>query len=496
MLLSKTRLNTISNIEPSRRGRSLGRPRNYKHPAYITLSDFMRIQNEINPINAEYENRKAYEKKLKKLSIAKSKNWKDSLEMKKKNEFEMAKKRFLEDERRRRFLDEEEKKYQNMQNDIIIQKARKQLFEEQDAVKSFNSKLLFVDTLKERDYQKEIFNRKKQLNDMINQRFYENQKKKLDEYDKKLELKKLLEEEKRKEQMKIMKEQLQESKIKIIQDYQERLVEGRLMKLNMEKAIEEDKKMAELKEKKKKEIQKEYFEANERLRQEREAQKEKELAEEKKIELFAIKKQQRDDLRKKVEDQKINDKLDMHQKMIDLQLNNLIKIQKEKEEAFNRAMEANSKAKEEQGEEQEKLNLEKKNKILKEIKEHMLNSIKEKEDKRLKEKQEDLNYIEEFKKKLAFLETEDKNEMMDRRRREKDLADYRRLQTEEKRRIAMKDFEQINEDNYKQLKRLEMEDDDFIKYAEEWIREYKKKGKNITPLLLELKRYKKNYSLY
>ena len=67
----------------------------------------------------------------------------------------------------------------------------------------------------------------------------------MDEYDKKLELKKLLEEEKRKEQMKIMKEQLQESKIKIIQDYQERLVEGRLMKLNMEKAIEEDKRMAE-----------------------------------------------------------------------------------------------------------------------------------------------------------------------------------------------------------------------------------------------------------
>ena len=86
--------------------------------------------------------------------------------------------------------------------------------------------------------------------------------------------------------------------------------------------------------------------------------------------------------------------------------------------------------------------------------------------------------------------------MLEKRRREKDLAEYRRLQTEEKRRIALKDFEQINEDNYKQLKRLEMEDDDFIKYAEYWIQEYKRQGKNITPLLLELKRYKKNYSMY
>ena len=459
-MLSKTRLNTISNTSSHRKGRSIG-PQNYKRSTYITLTDFMRIQNEINPINAEYENRKAYEVKLKKLSIAKAKNWKDSLEMKKKNEFEMAKKRFLDDERRRRLLDEEEKKYQNIQNDLIIQKARKQLFEEQDPVKSFNSKLLFCDTLKERDYQKEITQRKKQINEIINQRLLQNEKKKIDEYDKKLEMKKILDDEKRKEHMKIVREQLQDSKIKIIQDYQERLVEGKLMKLNMEKALEEEKKLAELKEQRKKQLQKEYFEANERLKQEHKAREEKEKEEEKKIELFALKKQQRDDLRKKVEDKKIKDKLDMHQKLIDVQLNNLMKIQKEKEDAFNRSIEANTKQKEEK-----------------------------------KEKQDDLNYIEEFKKKLAFLEGEERNDMLEKRRREKDLAEYRRLQTEEKRRIALKDFEQINEDNYKQLKRLEMEDDDFIKYAEYWIQEYKRQGKNITPLLLELKRYKKNYSMY
>ena len=494
-MLSKTRLNTISNTSSHRKGRSIG-PQNYKRSTYITLTDFMRIQNEINPINAEYENRKAYEVKLKKLSIAKAKNWKDSLEMKKKNEFEMAKKRFLDDERRRRLLDEEEKKYQNIQNDLIIQKARKQLFEEQDPVKSFNSKLLFCDTLKERDYQKEITQRKKQINEIINQRLLQNEKKKIDEYDKKLEMKKILDDEKRKEHMKIVREQLQDSKIKIIQDYQERLVEGKLMKLNMEKALEEEKKLAELKEQRKKQLQKEYFEANERLKQEHKAREEKEKEEEKKIELFALKKQQRDDLRKKVEDKKIKDKLDMHQKLIDVQLNNLMKIQKEKEDAFNRSIEANTRQKEEKTDELDKLNLENKNKFLKEIKEYMLNSKKEKEEKKLKEKQDDLNYIEEFKKKLAFLEGEERNDMLEKRRREKDLAEYRRLQTEEKRRIALKDFEQINEDNYKQLKRLEMEDDDFIKYAEYWIQEYKRQGKNITPLLLELKRYKKNYSMY
>ena len=493
---SKTRLNTYGGTLTTRRGKSMKNSKYmYNRPTYITLSDFMRIQNEINPINAEYENRKAYEEKLKKLSLAKSKNWADSLEMKKKNEFELAKKRFLEDEARRRRIDEEEKKYLDTQNDIIVQRAKQLLFEEQDPVKSFNSKLLYCDTLKERDYQKEITNRKKQINDIIEKQFFENEKKKIDDFDKKMEMKRKKEEEKRKENMKIMKEQLQESKIKLIQDYQERMVEGQLMKLNMQKALDEEKRINELKEKKKKEMQKEYFNANERLRQAKEVQKQKEIEEEKKIEEFAIKKQQRDDLRKKVEDQKIKQKLDNHQKLIDIQFNELMRLQKEKNDALNKSIEDNCKEKDKKGEEEEKKNKEKRDKILRDIKQQMENSKREKEEKRLREKQEDLNYIDDFKKKLALLEESERNEMIDKKRRERDLADYRRLQTEEKRRLAIRDFEQMNEDTYKQLKRLELEDDDFIKYAEYWISEYKKQGKNITPLLLELKRYKKNYSL-
>ncbi len=493
---SKTRLNTYGGTLTTRRGKSMKNSKYmYNRPTYITLSDFMRIQNEINPINAEYENRKAYEEKLKKLSLAKSKNWADSLEMKKKNEFELAKKRFLEDEARRRRIDEEEKKYLDTQNDIIVQRAKQLLFEEQDPVKSFNSKLLYCDTLKERDYQKEITNRKKQINDIIEKQFFENEKKKIDDFDKKMEMKRKKEEEKRKENMKIMKEQLQESKIKLIQDYQERMVEGQLMKLNMQKALDEEKRINELKEKKKKEMQKEYFNANERLRQAKEVQKQKEIEEEKKIEEFAIKKQQRDDLRKKVEDQKIKQKLDNHQKLIDIQFNELMRLQKEKNDALNKSIEDNCKEKDKKEEEEEKKNKEKRDKILRDIKQQMENSKREKEEKRLREKQEDLNYIDDFKKKLALLEESERNEMIDKKRRERDLADYRRLQTEEKRRLAIRDFEQMNEDTYKQLKRLELEDDDFIKYAEYWISEYKKQGKNITPLLLELKRYKKNYSL-
>ena len=42
--------------------------------------------------------------------------------------------------------------------------------------------------------------------------------------------------------MKIIHDQLQESKIKIIQDYQEKLVEGELMKLKMKSKFKRKKK--------------------------------------------------------------------------------------------------------------------------------------------------------------------------------------------------------------------------------------------------------------
>ena len=94
-----------------------------------------------------------------------------------------------------------------------------------------------------------------------------------------------------------------------------------------------------------------------------------------------------------------------------------------------------------------------------------------------------------------MLEDAERDEWLEKRKRNKDLAEYQKLQYEEKKRKAMDVFRQFNEDSYKNLRRLEIEDDDFIKYAEYWINEYKQQGKNITPLLLELKRYKKNYSL-
>ena len=137
----------------------------FENTNHIALSDFIRIQNIISPVNTEKEERQAYEERLRLLSKNKSTKWNDSLEKKKKMEYEKAKCRFLEEEERRRKIDEQELKYFEARENMVIQKAKEQFFNEQDAVKSFNSKLLLCDMLKERDFQKEIKERKKERSD-------------------------------------------------------------------------------------------------------------------------------------------------------------------------------------------------------------------------------------------------------------------------------------------------------------------------------------------
>ena len=462
-----------------------------KPPTYITLSDFMRIQNEINPVNSEYENRKSLNLKLKMLSQTKSKNWPDSIEMRKKNQFELAKKRFLEEEERRRLIDIEEKKYYDAQNNIIIQKAKKLLFDEQDPVKTFNMKLMYCDMLKERDYQNEIKTRKKEINDIIEKQFFEMDKKKMEDYDKKEAEKAKKEEEKKKIRMKIINDQLQQSKIKIIQDYQEKLVEGELMKLNMKKALEQEKKEKEEIEKRKQEQRKQYIEANKRLLEYKEKERKKEIEEDKKIQEFAFKKQQLADLRKKNEEEKQKEKQKQRDKLEKAQLAYYNSLKKNE----NEILEKNLKEAEDRNAMEAKKEKEKRDKMMNDIKEQIKLDKERKEAERLKQKEEDLQYIDDYKRKLKMLEQEEKDEYMQKRQKNKDLAEYQKLQYEEKKRLAMDNFKQFNEDSYKNLRRLEIEDDDFIKYAEYWIQEYKQQGKNITPLLLELKRYKKNYSL-
>jgi uncharacterized protein YchJ len=108
-----------------------------------------------------------------------------------------------------------------------------------------------------------------------------------------------------------------------------------------------------------------------------------------------------------------------------------------------------------------------------------------------KEKEEEKYFIKNWKERIKIMEEDDKEEKEEIRTRAKNLKDYHNSQIENRKKKAEEEFKTDFENAIKTKLMLQNEQDEFLKYAEEWVNEYYQDGKNITPLLLNLKEYKK-----
>jgi hypothetical protein len=156
----------------------------------ISLSDLKRISNIIVPPVKEEDERKFTDSVLKSTSQQRMRKLARLYrKWQRKNQQEARKKIFFEKEMEKRKIDEEERRYQEMQKKLVIERANKLLFEAQDPVKSFHSKLLYADVLKEREYQKEILDRKKEIENIREQKWREMEDERIREHDLKEQLK-------------------------------------------------------------------------------------------------------------------------------------------------------------------------------------------------------------------------------------------------------------------------------------------------------------------
>lgn len=108
------------------------------------------------------------------------------------------------------------------------------------------------------------------------------------------------------------------------------------------------------------------------------------------------------------------------------------------------------------------------------------------------EKIEDKEFLAAWKEKMKVMQEDERQEMLDIRNRAKNLQNFHKYQMDIKKKQVEEDFKTDMENAFKTKLMLQNEQDEFLKYAEEWCREYATDGKNITPLLLDLKKYKKN----
>lgn len=108
-------------------------------------------------------------------------------------------------------------------------------------VKSLKSKLLHSDVLHEREAQKGLKGRKEAINKEIDANWRDLEKQKLEEYDAKMREKLEKEYEKRQTNAKAISDQLEEFKMNYIQTIKEEMLEGELIKRQVEEDIEREK---------------------------------------------------------------------------------------------------------------------------------------------------------------------------------------------------------------------------------------------------------------
>ena len=119
---------------------------------------------------------------------------------------------------RKRQIDEIEKEFAENEKKTVNDRAKKLLFQNQDDIKEFRSKMLLSDCMNERKYQKEIKDLQKATNDFIEEKYYAQDLENLAKYDKKEKEKNDLLKKKKDEQKKIEGEsELSDSYIEKIQ---------------------------------------------------------------------------------------------------------------------------------------------------------------------------------------------------------------------------------------------------------------------------------------
>ena len=457
----------------------------------ISLTSLREIQNIISPVPTKAEIRKSVDNELKKLSEARVSLWKNTNKNAAKLKLEKEREQFIKKEEFRQKIDEEERKYQNMRYNLTLQKSHDYYFNGKDMVKTFNTSLFLSDILQEREKQMEINRAKKQQKEKEEANWILIGKQQMVEAEMKELEKKKLRKIKSEAEMNIIRQQFNNVKYKRLLELQDNYIEGEIIKKQAKMDIlreRKNKEMIKLEQIKKNE---EFVKLNEELKKLAEKRKQKEIEEDKKIELEAQKKEKMEHLRRQKEQEKFNEKLKRQQKLIDVQYENLKRIKEEQEKRINKDVETRRVREENE----EKLKIEKRNKLLKDIEAQRLENLKRREEERMKQKMDELNEIEEIRRKINEEKEKEKNEYLMRKQKVKDLHEYYRQQIEEKKKKALNDFIIEKRDGLQNRDMINKEEEEFFKFAEGKIKSYHEQGKNIVPMLLELKKYKKNNSL-
>lgn len=158
------------------------------------------------------------------------KNWPNTIENLRLKRIEDKYKKLEDEELERRRIDAEEDAFKQEKRQQALEAAAKKMHDAQDNVKAFHTKLYLSDVLQEREAQIELKKRREEQDKAIEEGWMENDRVKMDEYDKRME-ERLAELHARKhETARVVKQQLYDFKQQYIKRVKEEMLEGELVK--------------------------------------------------------------------------------------------------------------------------------------------------------------------------------------------------------------------------------------------------------------------------
>jgi len=420
-------------------------------------------------------------------SQARAKTWSNTLEGSRRKKAEEKRKKLEMEELERQKVDAEEAKIQLDQRRATIDRANKLLYDESDRMKSFHSKMMMCDVLAEREAQVGLKEELKKLEQIREDRFLEMEKQ---NYRKMLE-REMKEKETKEELSKIVsvaqKEQLAEYKEKRFQEVEDQMLEGELLRRKALEDLEAERQAEAKRRDMAVKAQKETQKANVYLKQIKAEDMLRQQKEEEKIQDYAVRKEKMLMLRKQKEEEVFQQKQAARNAMIDAQAKRLAELQNNEDAR----VEGQVKAKEADDEKKRLEKLEMMQRWGEDIQRSRQAQIDRKKAARARDKAEDAEtakFLSEWCKVLDKQESEE-NHLKDQAARK--LAQEHLKQAEIQR-------TKKNDERHADLsvaghakKVMEADTLEFHSYAEKCIRDYSAEGKNVIPLIKELRDFRK-----
>lgn len=456
----------------------------------ISQSDLSRIKGTIGTTSAPVDpaaSRGAKAKELHDISVARAKTWTNTLEGSRRKKAE-EKRRTLElQEIERQRIDAEEAKIQLDQRKATIDRANKLLHDDSDRMKSFHSKMMMCDVLAEREAQVGLKGELKKLEQIREDRFLEMEKQ---NYRRMLEREvkeKETKEELSKMAAKAQKQQLAEYKEKRFREIEDQMLEGELLR---RKAIEDldGERFAEVKRRDQAvKAMQETEKANEYLKQIKAEDMLRQQREQEKIQEYAVRKEKMIQLRKAKEDEVFQQKQNAKNAMIEAQSKRLMELQQNEDEMVERQV-----AEKEASDEARRVaKMEAKAKWEEDIMKSRTAQIARKKAQRDRDRTEDQETAAFLSDWCKVLDKQEQEETEAKRKAAVKLAAEHKKQVEIQRTKTLGAKKQEEHVAIHARKAIEQDTVDFHQYAESAIRDYATEGKNVIPLIKELREFRK-----